>query len=45
MKTLAQIVGGIVLAMYLLSWLGLADFYLCIGKPGICFAEKKDLTA
>lgn len=45
METLAKVVGAIVLAMYLLSWLGYADFVLCIGKPGACTTEKKGLTA
>ena len=40
MKTLANIVGTIVLVLYVLSWLGLVDFYLCVGKRGACIATK-----
>lgn len=28
--------GFILLMLYTLSWCGLADFRLCVGKPGAC---------
>lgn len=36
MRTLATFVGSVVLFLYVLAWLGLVDFYLCIGEVGKC---------
>lgn len=36
MRTITQAVGAIVLLFYVLSWLDIVDFRLCVGKPGAC---------
>lgn len=36
MNTICKLVGAVVLILYVLAWLDVVDFYLCIGKPGSC---------
>jgi len=45
MKTLVKIVGTLVLFLYALSWLGVVDFYLCIGKIGSCIGSPTPVEA
>ncbi|CAN5435560.1 hypothetical protein BH10PSE18_BH10PSE18_18690 [soil metagenome] len=41
MKALATVVGTFVLVCYVLSWLDVLDFYLCIGKRGTCVERSE----
>lgn len=45
MRTLATFVGSVVLFLYVLAWLGLVDFYLCIGEVGKCVERSAPVSA
>jgi hypothetical protein len=36
MKTVLTLIGGLVLSIYVMAWLGLVDLYICVGKPDTC---------
>lgn len=40
MRRFSTFVGAFVLFMYLLAWLDVVDFNLCIGKPGACIPRQ-----